>query len=535
MSTAPANPTQQRSQSAQDAAPALLDQVIAQTLKQKVQVIDAALTTRADEIEKLLPTFMKGQAPRLIARAKQYFARGGTTLHLCSEASFIKCVLEAAEYGFAIDGKMVHAVPYNCKMRDANGKELRDQYSGKPVWGYEAQLIPDYKGLIAVAKRCKVIQDCWARIIYPTDIFSYEECDGVVHYTHAPDRTRERDSLEDAECVLAVATHHDGWFRTEIMPTADVFKIRARSKSYKDADSKTPWNTDPGEMAKKTTIKRLLKTFSDDPGLTRLMDLDDRDYVETDTAIAATAAPGPRPASKAEEMAARVRLQAASADVADPRDAATDPHVMTGPPPAMGEPAAPQPEAPSQANQVRDTVLADIAYALRIADPTQAQTVLSRVRAGLNASGLDESGRMAVDLALAQAEANLAAEVAAAMVPKTQTTPATDPAVNQTAPEPPPDAERKEETVRDAKLDWENRVAAIESLAACMDFRANVLPTVPAELRPAVLEFLLMQQLGMETSVVACQKIKHDCPSLAGMANARVADIRTRRLQGNGG
>jgi len=247
-------------------------------LKQKVQRIDAAMTSREPEIEKLLPNFMKGQAKRLIARARQAFARGGTLLHKCSEASFLKCVLEAAELGFAIDGKMVHAVPYNCKLKGPDGRELRE--NGKPVWGYEAQLIPDYKGLIAVAKRSGIIQDCWARVIYDTDVFTYEEENGKVRYLHRPDFQRERDGLDGATCVLAVATHKDGWFRTEVMPIADVLKIRGRSKSYKGEESFTPWNSDPAEMAKKTSIKRLLKTFSDDPGLIRIMELDERDFRE---------------------------------------------------------------------------------------------------------------------------------------------------------------------------------------------------------------------------------------------------------------
>jgi phage RecT family recombinase len=311
MSTAPTRPQPATQTQEAPAKPGLLEQVIANTLQQKVQKIDKALLTRADEIERLLPNFMKGQAVRLIARAKQYFARGNKKLHDCTEASFVKCVLEAAELGFAIDGKMVHAVPYNCKLLDAEGREQRDQY-GKPLWGYEAQLIPDYKGLIAAAKRCKILRDCWARIIYASDEFSYEEQDGVVQYHHRPDLARERDSLEDATCILAVATHADGWFRTEIMPTSDILKIRARSKSYKDAESKTPWNTDPGEMAKKTALKRLLKTFSDDPGLIRLMELDDQQYAASDEHPHATAPEASSDAPKqsmVERMAAELKAR----------------------------------------------------------------------------------------------------------------------------------------------------------------------------------------------------------------------------------
>src|SRR5208337_2142129 len=133
-------------QPTQAQAPSLLDQVVYETLKQKVQTINRVVSARAEEIERLLPSFMKGQAPRLIARAMQYFARGPWQLHQCSDASFVKCILEAAELGFAIDGKMVHAVP-----RKKKSKENGQWYE----W-YEASTIPDYKALIAVAKRSKV-------------------------------------------------------------------------------------------------------------------------------------------------------------------------------------------------------------------------------------------------------------------------------------------------------------------------------------------------------------------------------------------
>jgi phage RecT family recombinase len=265
--TAPQTQTQTRE-------PSPLEELLNKPARARLERITFALNARAEDIERLLPDFMKGQAARLIARARQYFARGSWQLQECSEASFVKCVLEAAELGFAIDGKMVHAVP-RLKKKKENGQWYE--------W-YEAGTIPDYKSLIAVAKRSKIIQDAWARIIYETDQFTYEEQDGKVIYHHVPDFRRERDSLDGAILVLAVATHRDGWYRTEVMPTADVLKIRSRSASFKDADSKTPWNTDPGEMSKKTCLKRLLKTFADDPGLIRLMELDDRDYQETEHA-----------------------------------------------------------------------------------------------------------------------------------------------------------------------------------------------------------------------------------------------------------
>ena len=279
MSTGPTNGNQNETQTQaatatiqQAEAPSLLDQVVYATVKAKVQTINRVLSARTEEIERLLPSFMKGQSLRLIARAMQYFARGDWRLQQCTDASFVKCIMEAAELGFAIDGKMVHAV----------GRTKKKKENGQWYEWIEASIIVDYKAIIAVAKRCKTIQDAWARPVFETEEFSYVEENGKVNYRHVPDFKRERDSLDGCIGILAVATHHDGWYRTDFMPLADVNKIRNSSPGYKSDDANVPWNKHYSEMAKKTAIKRLLKTFSDDPGLIRIMEIDDSDYTDDD-------------------------------------------------------------------------------------------------------------------------------------------------------------------------------------------------------------------------------------------------------------
>lgn len=427
MSTATNRPTGQHAAATQtqERQPSALDQTIEETLKQKVQRVEQALSTRAEEIDRLLPSYMKGQASRLIARAKQYFARGGTLLHKCSEASFIKCVLEAAELGFAIDGKMVHAVPYNCKVKDSNGNEVRTP-DGRTLWGYEAQLIPDYKGLIAAAKRCKTIRDCWARIIYDSDTFEYEEQDGQVRYRHIPDLTRDRDSLEGAICILAVATHPDGWFRTELMPTSDVLHIRARSKSYKDAKSMTPWNTDPGEMGKKTVLRRLLKTFNDDPGLVRLMELDDRDYEDVKSESPASIAHN-SPTSMADALAASLQARTEStppAETPQPQEPESPPEEQ--PPRDTPKPIQTPPEAEKTANasppapkpnggrktsspeETRQYVLGKIEEARNAPNVADGESLLAKIRAGLPKLKISDAIRHELELALDNADNALA-------------------------------------------------------------------------------------------------------------------------------
>ena len=99
--------------------------------------ITAALEKRKEGIEHLLPDFMKGQGDRCIARARQYWARSSRKLQGCTEASFVGCVLAAAELGFAIDGKLCYAVPFPTRVPGE-----------KDRWEDKAQLIVRYSGLL---------------------------------------------------------------------------------------------------------------------------------------------------------------------------------------------------------------------------------------------------------------------------------------------------------------------------------------------------------------------------------------------------
>jgi recombinational DNA repair protein RecT len=61
------------------------------------------------------------------------------------------------------------------------------------------------------------------------------------------------------------------------MDILELNRIRQKSKA-KDSG---PWVTDTNEMRKKTVLKRALKLYCDDPGLTRALEFDDVEY-ETD-------------------------------------------------------------------------------------------------------------------------------------------------------------------------------------------------------------------------------------------------------------
>lgn len=229
-----------------DEAKGLLDRVLDNT-STKYAVLRKALeddTERIARIEEVLPEGMKGQARRLAKRALMTFARR-KELSDCPAPEFIRCVVEAAEVGLAIDGKLCYVVRY------------------KSTW----QCQPDYKGLIAVAKRSGQIKDCYADVVRQHDHFEAYRKNGESCLEHHFDLSIERGEVLGAYAIVKLP---DGDWRYELMSRDELDKIQARAPSKSG-----PWSTDVNEMRKKTVIRRLLKSYCDDPAFVRASEMDD--------------------------------------------------------------------------------------------------------------------------------------------------------------------------------------------------------------------------------------------------------------------
>jgi len=268
--------SQARAQTRESNLSDLLDQVLAATATEKYRAVDAALQARIDKVEELLPDALKGQAPRLVKRAMLTFSRVAK-LQECMPQSFIRCVLEAAELGLAIDGKLCHAVPFNNKVKDGRGEH----------WQMEAQCMPDYKGLVAVAKRVGVLRDCFADVVCVNDSFRARRTINGDELEHERDMTRVRGPVTGAYAVFVLP---DGTRRFELMDIAELHHVRAKSKSWSGKSGPSgPWKTDENEMYKKTVLRRGLKLYCEDAAMVRAMELDDHDYEEDQPAPARSA------------------------------------------------------------------------------------------------------------------------------------------------------------------------------------------------------------------------------------------------------
>jgi len=132
-------------------------------------------------------------------------------------------------------------------------------------YGRTATPIVGYKGMIALAKRMTGAR-IEARLVHENDEFSLSlGTDPRIEHVPASDR---------GACVgaYAVARFPDGKTQFEHMTIDQVFAIRDRSPAKGDS----PWTTDPGEMTRKTVVRRLCKYIGMDEGMGHAFAINDK-------------------------------------------------------------------------------------------------------------------------------------------------------------------------------------------------------------------------------------------------------------------
>lgn len=113
----------------------------------------------------------------------------------------------------------------------------------------EVQMIPDYRGLMTLARRGGEIVRFEAQAVYSGDDFDFQF--GTNQFLHH----KPRGQTNNLTHVWALAEFKDGSQQFDVMDKEDVDRIKKRSRASSDG----PWVTDYDEMAKKTVIRRLSK------------------------------------------------------------------------------------------------------------------------------------------------------------------------------------------------------------------------------------------------------------------------------------
>lgn len=221
----------------------------------------------------------------------------------CTPKSVLSAVYQAVQLGLTLDGRHAHLVPF----RDGDKKVCT--------------LVPDYKGLIQLALKSKIVTAITLETVCENDDFHWDR--GVIT-RHTVDWRNPRG---EAYAWYAIAKMAGGGEACVVLPREEVEAIRARAKK---GPKQSPWDTDFNEMAKKTCFKRLAKVLPLTPEFAEAERMENDE--PTDVTPKATAGferpkrealpepqPEPQPDAEPEKTSEAVAVLVVDGDVATPR------------------------------------------------------------------------------------------------------------------------------------------------------------------------------------------------------------------------
>lgn len=170
----------------------------------------------------------------------------------CQPESLLQALMLCAQAGLEPDGRNAHLIPY----------------------GSQVQVIFDYKGLIALARR-NGVRNIATDVVCENDQFEWTRGADGLTFRHVINWREPRGNMYAAYCIWRDGEQFDG----ECMTRSEIEDIRRRSK----AGSSGPWVTDFHEMAKKTVVRRASKKWPLSPEAASAMVGDD-DVIEVSTA-----------------------------------------------------------------------------------------------------------------------------------------------------------------------------------------------------------------------------------------------------------
>lgn len=195
---------------------------------------ESYLSARAPRMTKLVPKIVSAgyEIQKQIA-AFAFEAQKNPRIAECSPQSIAMALYTAAALGLEIGSSYGHAylVPYS----------------------NDLQLIPGYRGLIALMTRCGAATSVWARAVYEQDAWEWEEGASPI-LTHKPSKNGNRGNVV---ATYACAKQPNGDVRFVVMLREEIETIRERALSRVKNKDRSPWVTDPIPMSIKCPIRRL--------------------------------------------------------------------------------------------------------------------------------------------------------------------------------------------------------------------------------------------------------------------------------------
>jgi len=204
------------------------------------------------QIEAALP---KHLTPDRMLRFSMTAIRSNPLLAKADAISLMGAIIRASQDGLE-PGRDAHLVPFK------NGRLSKQRK--KDV--YDVVYIPDYRGLIKLARNSGIIGTFYANPVFAGDFFEFEY--GTEYHL----RHRPLNNSTDITHFYAFARSTDGsWEQFQVMTKADVDKVKARSRAKDDG----PWVTDYIPMGNKTAVKRLCKFLPQSAELRSALHADD--------------------------------------------------------------------------------------------------------------------------------------------------------------------------------------------------------------------------------------------------------------------
>lgn len=190
-------------------------------------------------------------------------------LFLCTQESLFLAVLNCAAVGLEPDGRHAHLIPFR-----NNRKGI-----------YECQLIFGYQGLCELVYRSGMVSNIHADIVCDNDLFKVNAGQLQVHTINYK---KERGIPYAA---YAIVRFKDGSHIVEVMPRYEIEDIRNKSQGYQafkaNKISSSPWVDSPGEMWKKTAVRRVIKWCPQSADIMKADDIEKRaEVIDLDAAMA---------------------------------------------------------------------------------------------------------------------------------------------------------------------------------------------------------------------------------------------------------
>lgn len=209
--------------------------------KSNKDALVALLKQGESRLANLLPKYMT--AERVMSLAMLATQKTPKLLE-CNPHSVVFSIMQAAQLGLEI-GRTAHLVPY----------------------GDQCNMIPDFKGLIQLAVESGSIRDADPWLVYEGEPFKVFGGTNR-RIEHEPVLGGDR-SADKVVAAYVIFTLPDGSTRFTWMSRQEIDEVRNASR----AKNNGPWVDWYGEMAKKTVIKRGLKTIPSDPTASRRLDM----------------------------------------------------------------------------------------------------------------------------------------------------------------------------------------------------------------------------------------------------------------------